>query len=111
MKISYKDVETQCNELHNLAKNMKTISEEIAEIKNNLNGAWKGIAANSYIELLNDVTSKFDSVYVSIEESILYMAKCAEGYQVIDKAIMSEICSNLNIDSNMLIDAESNTNS
>lgn len=42
MKISYKDVESNCNELHSLAKNMKTISEDIAEIKTNLSSAWKG---------------------------------------------------------------------
>lgn len=103
MKISYKDVESNCNELHSLAKNMKTISEDIAEIKTNLSSAWKGPAADSYIEMLDVVTSNFSNIYQSIEGGILCMAKCSEGYQAIDAAIMSEICNNLNIDPNTLI--------
>lgn len=103
MNISYKDVEAECNELHNLAKNMKKISEDIASIRDKLNGCWKGIAADAYIDLLNNVTYSFDSVFVSIESSILYMASCAEGYQALDKSVMDEICGYLNIDSNSLL--------
>lgn len=103
MNISYKDVEAECNELHNLAKNMKKISEDIASMRDKLNGSWKGIAANAYIDLLNNVTYSFDSVFVSIESSILYMASCAEGYQALDKLVMDEICGYLNIDSNSLL--------
>lgn len=110
MNISYKDVEAECNELHNLAKNMKKISEDIASIRDKLNGSWKGIAANAYIDLLNNVTYSFDSVFVSIESSILYMASCAEGYQALDKSIMDEICGYLNIDSNSLLTPLTNNN-
>lgn len=109
MYISYKDVESQCNKLHNLAKKMKSISEDISNVKNTLGSCWKGIAADSYIELLNTVTSCFESVFLSIEDSILYMASCSEGYQALDKNIMDEICGYLNIDSNALLNPNSSS--
>lgn len=99
MKISYKQVETQCNELHSVAKNMKEILDNINRIGNSiLSGeSWNGDAANTYSKKLNTVTKNFEEIFLEIENSILYMASCAEGYQAIDEKIMQEICSNLKI--------------
>lgn len=99
MNISYSQVEAQCNELHSIAKNMKEILDEIVKIKNDVSkgSIWSGNAANKYSEKLNAVAKNFDEVFVEIENSILYMANCSDGYQAIDEQIMREICSNLNI--------------
>lgn len=98
-KISYGDVETMCNGLHAVAKTMKEILENIDGIKNQIasGSSWSGRAASSYSEKLGEVTKNFDEVFIEIENSILFMASCAEGYQAIDKLVLKEICSNLNI--------------
>ena len=99
MKISYKQIESYCNELHSLAQNMKETLENIDSIGNVLlnGGVWSGAASENYIQKLKSVTKNFDEVFVEIENSILYMANCAEGYHVIDQNIIKEICSNLQI--------------
>lgn len=99
MNISYSKVEAQCNELHSVAKNMKEILDNIEGIRNKVasGGSWNGIAANEYTEKLKSVTKNFEEIFLEIENSILYIASCSEGYQAIDKQIMQEICSNLKI--------------
>lgn len=102
MNISYKDVEEQCNQLHELAKNMNDTIKQIADINSKLKSAWIGIASDAYTEQLEMATNVFTEIYAAIESSILYMASCAEGYQAIDEKVMEEICNYLNIDSNAL---------
>lgn len=99
MNISYSQVEMQCNGLHATAKNMKEILEKIDQIRIKiLNGdSWDGNAANAYSSKLESITKNFEEIFLEIENSILYMAKCSEGYQAIDQQIMNEICSNLKI--------------
>ena len=99
MKISYSQIEEYCNELHNLAKKMDDILNNVKSIRQEVinNKAWQGKAANFYFQKLNNVIQNFDEVYREIENSILYMAKCSDGYQAIDKDIMNEICNNLGI--------------
>lgn len=99
MKISYSQVEEQCNELHLVAKNMKEILDNIDEIGSKILDAdtWSGKAANHYSDKLTAITTNFEEVFLEIENSILYMASCSDGYQAIDKQIMKEICSNLKI--------------
>lgn len=98
-KMSYSEVETLCNGMHAVAKTMKEILDNIDGIKDSVSSgaSWSGEAASAYSNKLGEVTKNFDEVYTEIENSILYMASCAEGYQAIDKQIMREICSNLNI--------------
>ena len=55
------------------------------------------VASQVFCDKLESLTKNFEEVYIELEISILYMASCSEGYQVIDKQIMQEICSNLNI--------------
>ena len=99
MKISYNQVETQCNQLHSVAKNMKELLENINGIGSKIsNGdSWSGSASDKYIEKLNLISKNFDEIFLEIENSILYMASCSDGYQAIDEKIMNEICSNLKI--------------
>jgi hypothetical protein len=101
MKISYTQVESYCNELHNLAKNMNELIENVNIISDSIikSGNWEGVAADYYVNKLNRVTKNFDDVFCEMENSILYMAKCAEGYNAIDKDVVREICSNLKISS------------
>lgn len=99
MNISYSQVEQQCNELHSAAKKMKEIINNINDVRVKiLNGnSWNGTASDTFCNKLESITKNFDEVFVELENSILYMAKCSDGYQAIDKHIMQEICSNLKI--------------
>lgn len=99
MNISYSQVEAQCNELHSVAKNMKEILDNIDAIRTRiLNGeSWSGSASNTYSNKLGSISKVFEEVFFEIENSILYMASCSDGYQAIDQQIMHEICSNLRI--------------
>lgn len=98
-KISYSKVETYCNELHALAKQMKETLENVEQTgkKVQSSGSWSGDASSFYVNKINNVSKNFDEIFEEIENSILYMAKCSEGYQSIDTNVMREICSNLNI--------------
>ena len=99
--IHYEQVEESCNELHQLAKNMKELVDKINNTSKKLssNESWNGMAANYYISKMDRLCKNFDEMFAEIENSILYMAKCSGGYQEIDKVVMNEICINLNIQS------------
>lgn len=99
MEISYTQVEAQCTEMHMVAKNMKEKLDEIEAIRVKIlnGGSWSGTASNQYATKLKNITSKFEDVFIEIENSILYMAKCSSGYKAIDEQLMKEICSNLKI--------------
>ena len=99
MKISYSQVESYCNELHALAKNMKDLLDTINNISKKVESSdsWSGPAAIHYINKMNNLTKNFEEAFEEIETSILYMASCAERYNAVDSSIMREICTNLNI--------------
>ena len=93
-KITYSSVEGCCNDMHNLAMNINKSLNNIKSISNRINTAWKGPASEYYIQRLNELADNFDDTYKELENCILFMAKCSEGYQVIDKGVMIEICNN-----------------
>lgn len=99
MKISYSQVEAQCNELHSVAKKMKEILENVDSIRTKVQkgDSWSGEASSTYSKKLEEVAKNYEEVFLEIENSILYMANCSEGYQAIDQQVMNEICTNLNI--------------
>lgn len=99
MKISYKQIESFCNDLHATVKNMKELLENIDIEASNLQNKdkWSGEAAEFYVSKLKSMTRNFDEIFRELENSILYMANCAEGYRAIDQTIIKEICDNLNI--------------
>ncbi len=99
MNISYSQISDYCNELHTLAKNMKDTLENVTNISSKLQNkeAWSGNAANHYAEKIHAVTSKFEEIFIELENSILFLASCAEGYKAIDENVIREICSNLKI--------------
>lgn len=98
-KIKYQDVRSSGEEIHTLAKNMKISLENITKNVQNLKNAgfWEGNASNYYINKLKKLTSNFEEIYVELENSVLYLANVSDGYEALDKKIMQEICSNLNI--------------
>lgn len=99
MNISYSQVESQCNELHSTAKNMKEILDNINSIKSKVSsgGSWNGSASDTFAKKLEAVSKNFEEIFSELENSILYMASCSDGYQAIDQQVMREICSNLQI--------------
>lgn len=101
MKISYSQVEGYCNELHQLAKHMKDLIYDIESTSNKVSSSdtWSGQAANYYTQKMKKLCSNFDEMFTELENSVLYMAKCSDGYQAMDKTVVAEICNNLNIQS------------
>ena len=99
MKFSYSDIKAYCDELHSIAKNIKKTTEQIQNACNALskNGDWEGNSADNYKAKLKNISSNFDDIYKEIEMAILYLANVSDGYEALDKNIMSEICDNLNI--------------
>lgn len=98
MKISYSQVEEYCNELHGTAQNMKNVLDDISNISEKVSKSnWNGTASDYYLSKLKKVTSSFNVIFQEIENSILFMANCSDGYQALDKTIVKEICDNLNI--------------
>ena len=97
-KISYSQVESYCNELHAIAVKIKSKLEEIEGIKTSLtSGVWEGKASEAYKSELGEQIAQFDSMYMEVENSILFMAACSHGYQKLDKALLLELCGNLGI--------------
>lgn len=101
MNISYSQVEEQCNELHIVANNLKDIMQNIDSLRASIlsGNSWSGEASVFYCKKIEDLYKNFEDVYLEIENSILYMASCSEGYQMIDAQIQKEICANLYITS------------
>ena len=99
MKISYSQIEESCNELHGLANQIKETLETVKTTGNSLgkNDSWVGDASDYYSNKINELAKNFEEIYIELENSILFMASCAEGYDAIDKTVIAEICNNLNI--------------
>lgn len=99
MKISYKQVEESCNEMHQIANNIKDILNNISNTSKTLikHNVWQGDAASYYVSKFQKFEKNFDEIYKELEYSVLYMAKCSDNYKTIDKKIVQEICNNLNI--------------
>lgn len=98
--ISYSDIENYCNELHVIAdrikENLDNVKSEGTSVCSNEN--WIGIASEYYLNKINNFSKNFDDIINKLEESILYMAKCSEGYQAIDSKIIKDFkISNTNI--------------
>ncbi len=99
MNISYSEIEAYCNRMHSLASGMKEVLSNIESSSSYIisAGLWNGNAAEKYCDKLKKVIRNFDEVFNEIENSILYLANSSQGYEAVDKQIMQEICSNLNI--------------
>lgn len=99
MKISYSQINNECNELHLLATKINENVNYIKNLNNSLikNSIWTGSASENYSIKLKQLLDNFDDVSTEIENSILFLAKSAEGYQAIDNMIISQICNNLKI--------------
>ena len=100
LKFSYEKIESSCNEMHDIANKMKDIMEHMNQISSRLqNGNWEGKASDYFVKKLNRLVANLEEAYKEVEMAILYLANTAEGYQSIEKNIMSQIYNNLNISS------------
>lgn len=99
LSISYKEVEQTNNEIHHNALKIKEVANNLITINNKIKSGnyWDGIAAKNFSEKFKDILLNFEDIVEEIENCVLYIAKCTEGYEAIDKNIISEICNNLNI--------------
>lgn len=91
MNLSYENLKQCSNELHSSFANIKTILDNVVDIKNRLSKgeSWSGKAANYYINKLGNLSNSFEEVYAELEKSALYLDKILEGYEIIDKQIIS----------------------
>lgn len=97
MKFSYEMIENYCNELHDLAKNMKSTLENVGDLGKKINNSWNGPASEYYTSKMTNLSNQFEDVFKEIENSILYLASCSDGYNAIEENIKREICQNLKI--------------
>jgi|GEM_PF-2753438 len=97
--LKYEDVEQCCNELHSLAKKMQDTLNSVTDCANTIqNGSqWDDEGAYCYSVKLKKLVSNFDESYNEIENAVLYMANCSDGYKAIDNTVINEICNNLGI--------------
>lgn len=97
MKFSYTKIEAYCTELHELAKNMKSTLETAGNLGEKIDSSWNGPASEYYVGKIMGLSKQFDDIFNEIENSILYLALCSEGYNAIEENIKKEICDNLKI--------------
>ena len=99
MKVSYNQINNECNELHLLATKINDSVNRLKTLDSSLqrNSIWTGTASEYYSTKMKDLLNGFEEISVEIENSILFLAKTAEGYQAIDNMVISQICNNLNI--------------
>lgn len=99
INIEYSKVESYNNELHQIALNIKKIFEEIemkSEIIKKVDN-WNGIGQAYYVTKLDEIMSNFQEIYKELENCVIYIAACSEGYQVLDQKVIDDILSNLNL--------------
>jgi uncharacterized protein YukE len=98
-KIKYAQVEEYCNELHATANRMKSILDEIKGDCSLISSSetWCGDASDFYVSKMKKLISNFDDAYIELENAIIFMAKCSDGYSAIDKNVSQQICDNLHI--------------
>jgi len=91
MNLSYANLKQCSDELHSSFGNIKSILEKVIEIKNQLSKgeSWSGSASQHYVNKLGNLTSNFEEIYIELEKSALYLDKILEGYEIIDKKIIS----------------------
>lgn len=99
MKFSYEKIAEYCNEMHQLAENMKSILEFIDENTKNIfeNEIWQGPGASYYHEKFTNVSSTFEEVFTEMENSILYLIQVSDNYKSVDNSIIGEVCQSLKI--------------
>lgn len=90
MNLSYANLKQCSDELHSSFSNIKSILENVTEIKNQLSKrtSWTGQAADYYINKIDGLSNSFEEVYVELEKSALYLDKILEGYEIIDNKII-----------------------
>ena len=74
MKFSYSDIKSYCDELHSIAKSIKSSTEKIETACNSLskNSDWEGSSADNYSSKLKNLTNNFDDIYKRKEQMRVY---------------------------------------
>lgn len=98
-RVEYKVVEEYNNNLHQKALEMNKLFEtikitaRILEDESNFSGEGK----EYFTKKLNEFMSNFDEIYKEIENCVIYIAACSDGYQAIDSKVAKDILENLNL--------------
>ena len=99
MKFSYEKIAEYCNEMHQIAQNMKNILEYIDNNTKNIfeTAIWSGPGASYYNEKFSNVSNTFEDVFIEMENSILYLVQVSDGYKGVDNSLINQVCKSLNI--------------
>jgi uncharacterized protein YukE len=98
-KVEYKLVEEYNNNLHQIALEINQIFETIKMVATVVDDEsnFSGEAKEYYIKKLKDLMFNFEEIYNEIENCVIYIAACSDGYQALDRKVAKEILENLNL--------------
>lgn len=91
MKFSYSKVEELCNQLKSINVDMQKRLDEIKNQISTVNSNWTGIAAEFYLEKSKRLTDKFAEFFNELNACTLYMQKCSDNYETLEKQIQQQI--------------------
>lgn len=95
MKYEYTKIEDYCNQLKSINLDMRKQLDSIENIINTTDSSWTGNAADFFIEKAKKLTYNFDEFYKELNSCILYMQKCSDEYDKLDKKVQDEIMEEL----------------
>lgn len=91
MKYDYGKIEDYCNQINNINIDMKKQFDLILSIINNVDSSWTGKASEYYINQAKLFSGKFDDFYRELNACTLYLKKCSDSYNQLDKKVKQEI--------------------
>ncbi|MFA5693055.1 MAG: WXG100 family type VII secretion target [Acholeplasmataceae bacterium] len=92
-EISYEEVTTTAQNLHNSATNMKTILDSVKQKMQRVNTeeTWKSNAAAEFLSKFNELASKFENFYTAVDNYSKFLQQTVETYKAADQAITGKV--------------------
>ena len=91
MKYSYSKVEELCSQMESINIDMKKRLEAIESAISTVGSNWTGEAANFYLKNSKKLTSNFEEFFTELKACVLYMQKCSDNYEKLEKDIQNQI--------------------
>lgn len=92
-KLSYSQVQSLADSLHNSAASMETLLSEIKALFENIGNdeVWSGTAAAQTKEQFDLLSAKFPEFYNAVDECHKYLLSVVANYQSVDAAVNGQI--------------------
>lgn len=91
MKFSYEKVENYAQELNSINNNMSKELDTIKSCINSVNSSWSGQASENYIKKMTSLSNVFDDFSRELRACVLYLQKCSDSYEHLERNIQQEI--------------------